>query len=179
MRVGLVVMLLAGAAAAGPATPPSSPYAGLDARPLNAFSEQEVADLESGRGMGLALAAELNGYPGPRHVLDLAEPLQLTAMQRNEAARLFAKMESGAVALGGKLLARERELDALFAERRATAETIAAASAAAADARGALRTHHLTYHLAMVELLSLHQLEAYKVLRGYDGGNGRGGHGRH
>ena len=32
--------------------------------------------------MGLALAAELNGYPGPSHVLELADKLELSAEQR-------------------------------------------------------------------------------------------------
>jgi hypothetical protein len=41
------------------------PYAGLEARAIKALSEQQIADLEAGRGMGMALAAELNGYPGP------------------------------------------------------------------------------------------------------------------
>jgi hypothetical protein len=46
-----------------------TPYAGMQTRPIKALSEQQVADLQAGRGMGLALAAELNGYPGPAHVL--------------------------------------------------------------------------------------------------------------
>ena len=51
------------------------PYAGLEARSIKALSDQQIADLKAGRGMGLALAAELNGHPGPMHVLELADPL--------------------------------------------------------------------------------------------------------
>ena len=40
------------------------PYAGLEQRPVKALSEQQIADLRTGRGMSLALAAELNGYTG-------------------------------------------------------------------------------------------------------------------
>jgi hypothetical protein len=58
------------------------PYAGLQARPIKALSEQQVADLRAGRGMGLALAAELNGYPGPLHVLELSKELDLGQSQR-------------------------------------------------------------------------------------------------
>src|SRR4051812_36526408 len=47
------------------------PYAGLEQRPIKALSQQQADDLRTGRGMGLALAAELNGYPGPSHVLEL------------------------------------------------------------------------------------------------------------
>jgi hypothetical protein len=42
-----------------------APYAGMQTRPVKALTEQQLADLKAGRGMGLALAAELNGYPGP------------------------------------------------------------------------------------------------------------------
>jgi hypothetical protein len=52
-----------------------SPYSGMQTRSIKALSEQQVADLTAGRGMGLALAAELNGYPGPFHVLELADKL--------------------------------------------------------------------------------------------------------
>jgi hypothetical protein len=42
-----------------------TPYAGLQTRSIKAFSEQQVADLSAGRGMGLALAAELgSARPG-------------------------------------------------------------------------------------------------------------------
>ena len=58
------------------------PYAGLEARPIKALSEQQIADLRAGRGMGLALAAELNGYPGPMHALELADALDLSGQQR-------------------------------------------------------------------------------------------------
>ena len=51
----------------------SQPYGGMQARPLKALSSEELADLKAGRGMGLALAGELNGYPGPKHVLELAK----------------------------------------------------------------------------------------------------------
>ena len=59
-----------------------TPYAGMQARPIKALSDQQIADLKAGRGMGLALAAELNGYPGPLHVLELADKLDLSAEQR-------------------------------------------------------------------------------------------------
>ena len=49
------------------------PYAGMQQRALKALSEDQIADLRAGKGMGLALAAELNGYPGPIHVLELCD----------------------------------------------------------------------------------------------------------
>src|ERR1051326_5424589 len=85
--------------------PEQQPYAGLQTREIKALSHEQMADLAAGRGMGLALAAELNGYPGPRHVLDLASQLDLTADQRASVQALFDSMKSEAIPLGKKLLA--------------------------------------------------------------------------
>jgi hypothetical protein len=48
-------------------------------RPIKALSAEQIADLKAGQGLSLALAAELNGYPGPRHVLELGKQLGETA----------------------------------------------------------------------------------------------------
>ena len=72
--------------------------------PVKALSEQQTADLRAGRGMGLALAAELNGYPGPLHVLELADQLDLTADQRSKVQQLFDAMKAEAMPLGSRLI---------------------------------------------------------------------------
>ncbi len=126
------LLLLAGAAVA------QTPYAGMQTRPIKALSEQQVADLGAGRGMGLALAAELNGYPGPSHVLELADKLDLTAEQRAGVQRLFDSMKMEAVPLGSKLLEQEAELDRQFADRIVTPESLKASTAAVAVTQGAL-----------------------------------------
>src|SRR6185295_19764383 len=74
-----------------------SPYAGMQTRPVKALSEQQVADLRAGRGMGLAMPAELNSYPGPMHVLEHATALGLTAEQRERTAALVATMKAEAI----------------------------------------------------------------------------------
>jgi hypothetical protein len=51
---------------------PATPYAGQQTRTIKALSDDEIAALRNGEGMGMAKAAELNGYPGPIHVLSLA-----------------------------------------------------------------------------------------------------------
>lgn len=58
-----------------------SAYAGQADRAIEALSPERVRGLLAGGWMGLAKAAELNGLPGPKHVLDLAEPLVLTPDQ--------------------------------------------------------------------------------------------------
>ena len=149
------------------------PYAGQEARPIKALSPQQVDDLRAGRGMGLALPAELNGYPGPLHVLELAEPLGLTDAQRMRTEALFAAMKQEAIALGERLIADEAALDRLFAEKRATAGSLDAASTKIGATQAALRAAHLRYHLDMVAVLTPEQVERYGALRGYRSGTHR------
>src|SRR3954467_8556293 len=84
-----------------------TPYAGMQTRPIKALSEQQVSDLNAGRGLGLALAAELNGYPGPSHVLELADRLELGADQRDRIKGLFEAMKAEALPIGSRLIAQE------------------------------------------------------------------------
>jgi Spy/CpxP family protein refolding chaperone len=144
-----------------------APYAGWDGRAIKALSPEQIDNLQSGRGMGLALAAELNGYPGPRHVLDLAAQLGLTAFQRAETQRLFDAMQAEAVALGEQVIAGEAALERLFATGTASDAAIMAAAVEVGRAQGVLRAHHLRYHVATRDLLSPHQVARYRQLRGY------------
>jgi hypothetical protein len=159
-----------------------APYAGWQDREIKALSAEQVDDLRNGRGMGLALAAELNGYPGPRHVLDLAGELGLTTEQRAQAQRLLDEMQAQAIVLGEQLIAAEATLEGMFSEGAAAAASVQAAAIEIGRLQGVLRAHHLRYHLAMRDLLSPHQLMRYQQLRGYaagaHGGHGNAGHAR-
>jgi Spy/CpxP family protein refolding chaperone len=146
------------------------PYAGLEARPIKALSEQQIADLRAGRGMGLALAAELNGYPGPMHALELADALDLSGQQRARMQELFTAMKAEAIPLGEQLIAQEAELDKAFASKTITAATLAASTEAIGATHAALRQAHLKYHLFTVEVLTPVQVQRYRELRGYKGG---------
>lgn len=143
------------------------PYAQIKDRPIKSLSEQQIADLRAGRGMGLALPAELNGYPGPMHVLELAEPMQLSAEQRQKTAGLFERMKSEAIAIGEKLIENEAALERLFASREITPASLGRMTQDIAQLQGKLRETHLKYHLAMMELLTPEQTERYRALRGY------------
>jgi Spy/CpxP family protein refolding chaperone len=166
-RLALLALILAATPVAADSAHQHSPYAGQETREIKALSPEEVADLNAGRGMGLALAAELNGYPGPRHVLDLADELQLTAEQQRRTGALFEAMRRETAALGAQLIEAERTLDRLFAEKRATPQSVAAATEAAGVTQGELRAAHLRYHLAMMDVLTPEQVAAYSHLRGY------------
>jgi len=143
------------------------PYAGLQQRAVKALSEQQLADLRAARGMGLALAAELNGYPGPLHVLELAEPLQLTDEQRQRMRDLTERMKAEAVPAGEKLIEHERALDQAFAGQTITPVTLSALTAQIGETQGELRAIHLKYHLTTAALLTPHQRHRYAELRGY------------
>lgn len=144
-----------------------TPYAGMQMRPIKALSEQQVADLGAGRGMGLALTAELNGYPGPSHVLELADRLELTADQRARVQTLFDSMKTEALPIGAKLLEQEAELDKQFSGHTVTPDSLKASTAAVAITQGELRQTHLKYHLSTAALLSPVQMQRYAELRGY------------
>jgi Spy/CpxP family protein refolding chaperone len=119
--------------------------------------------------MGLALAAELNGHPGPSHVLELADKLELTADQRSRVKALFDSMKAEALPLGSKLIEQKADLDRQFASHTVTPESLKASTAAIAVTQGELRETHLKYHLSTVALLSPDQMQRYAQLRGYGG----------
>ncbi|GLH80685.1 hypothetical protein SSBR45G_55940 [Bradyrhizobium sp. SSBR45G] len=144
-----------------------TPYAGMQSRQVKALSEQQIADLQAGRGMGLALAAELNGYPGPSHVVELADQLGLTAEQRSKVQEMFSAMKTETTPIGNRLIEQESDLDRQFAERTITAESLRSTTAAISTTQGQLRQTHLKYHLLTAAVLDKAQLEKYAELRGY------------
>ncbi len=148
------------------------PYAGPEERPIKALSAQRVEDLRAGRGMGFALAAELNGHSGPLHVLEHADTLGLSPSQRESVQGQFDAMRAEAIPLGERLIEQEAELDRMFATRTIRPATLGGATAAIAETEGALRAVHLRYHLSMVELLTPEQVRRYGELRGYLGQHG-------
>jgi hypothetical protein len=144
-----------------------TPYAGFEAREIKAMAPQDVSDLRAGRGMGLALAAELNSYPGPMHVLEHADALRLTDVQRVELERLMNTMRVDAIAAGERLIEAEGLLDRLFAERRATPEAVEEATARIGAAAASVRAVHLVTHITTRALMTDDQVRRYDELRGY------------
>ena len=144
-----------------------TPYAGLQQRPVKALSDQQVADLRAGRGMGLALAGELNGYPGPLHVIELADQLALSSEQRQRMQQLFDAMKAEAIPVGETLIEQERQLDREFAEQRVSPVSLTRLTSQIGETQAKLRAVHLKYHLTTAELLSAHQRHRYAELRGY------------
>ena len=144
-----------------------TPYAEMTSRDIKSLSAEDTAAYLSGGGMSLALAAELNGYPGPRHLLELADALSLSDMQREQTRRLFSDMELEAQTLGAQIVDAESRLDSLFAQKRADEFSLRESVGKIAELKGELRATHLKYHLRTVPLLSESQIARYEELRGY------------
>lgn len=163
----------------------ASPYAGWQDREIKAISAERIDALRSGKGAGYALSAELNGYPGPRHVLDLADELELSPDQRQATKRLFMSMRAEVIPLGEALIEAEHLLETLFRKGRAEEKTIAALTAEIGAREGRLRAAHLKYHVEMTALMDVVQRDTYNRLRGYGeapeaghaGSSGHAGHG--
>jgi len=145
-------------------------YAANQAREIKALSAEETSALLTGEGFGMALPAEMNGYPGPRHVLDFGDSLALTPDQHRRVQAIFDSMQARAQDLGRRIVELERRLDRVFAAGGARADSVEALTAEIGRDRGQLRAVHLVAHLETAAVLDPGQRERYQVLRGYDPG---------
>jgi len=145
----------------------TAPYAGQETRSIKALSDDDIAALREGTGMGMALAAELNGYPGPAHVLELADKLKLTENQLKQVTAIHDRMSAAAKPLGAELISREQMLDQQFAKGEITPERLTAETVEIGELQGRLRAVHLAAHLETRALLTPEQIALYEQLRGY------------
>jgi Spy/CpxP family protein refolding chaperone len=166
-KIALIIFLLVTATLTVAAQEGHSPYAGQEARAIKALSTEEVQQYLTGAGMGFAKAAELNQYPGPKHVLELAEKLSLSEEQLAQAQAIRAAMAKEAVRLGKLLLAQEASLDRLFAEAVIDEPQLEKLVGEIAVLRGQVRAAHLRAHLEMRRVMTPHQIHRYQELRGY------------
>ena len=157
----------------------TTPYAGQQQREIKALSVQDIQGLHKGSGMGMAKAAELNHYPGPKHVLELADKLELTQQQRQKTEAVFASMQTSAVKLGKDVIRLERQLDQLFASKTMDDQILQRLTKKIGQQRGALRGVHLQAHLQQRQLLTKKQLQHYDELRGYRNGSHQQHHHQH
>jgi Spy/CpxP family protein refolding chaperone len=148
------------------------PYAGLQNRSIKTLSDQQIADLNAGRGMGLALAAELNGYPGPIHAIELAGELHVSPEQIAKLKALFEAMKAETIPLGTSLISQERDLNKDFADRTITFANLETTTQRIGATQAALRAAHLKYHLSTVAILTPEQVARYNELRGYEAEEG-------
>ncbi len=143
------------------------PYAGLEGRAIKSLSNEDIAQLRAGKGWGLALPAELNGKPGPAHLLELKGKVGLSPEQVGVVEALFAEMQSEAIAAGERFIEAEAALSEAFEGDDLDEAALRALLDESAKARADLRYVHLRQHLATVEILSPEQIATYNRLRGY------------
>ncbi|WCN13997.1 hypothetical protein GV054_13810 [Marinomonas mediterranea] len=146
----------------------SSSYAGEETREIKSLSNVEVEGLLSGKGMGYAKAAELNGYPGPAHVLELSEELLLSGDQYRETEVIFSQMEASAKKVGAELVSAERALDDAFRSKKIDESSLLKLVDDIGNIESRLRAIHLGAHLQQTKILNDEQISEYMDLRGYN-----------
>ncbi len=148
----------------------TSPYVGQETRGIKSLSQQDIEGLKKGSGTpfgGMAKLAELNGYPGPKHVLDFEEKLELTNNQKNQIEIIYDEMKSESIILGEQIISIEQELDDSFDSDSITSEYLKKKVDESAKTYGDLRNIHLQAHLEMIKILTSEQVKKYNDLRGY------------
>ena len=149
----------------------TSPYAGQELRDIKSLSDDDIQSLQNGTGEafgGMAKLAELNGYPGPRHVLDMASELQLTDRQKMEIEHIYQNMSNNAKSIGAAIIDIEQDMDGAFANKTITQENLKLMLDKSADVYGQLRFVHLSAHFDTIQMLTIEQVQMYNSMRGYD-----------
>jgi Spy/CpxP family protein refolding chaperone len=157
----------------------AQPYAGQQTRIVASLSDDDVKGFLAGSGLGLAKSAEVNGHPGPSHVLELAEELKLTPEQRQLVKAAFDRMKAKAVALGEAYIKAEQAVDEAFKSGSAKAHEVEARVAEANRLLGEVRLSHLIAHVEITPVLTPEQRARYAELRGYTGSSPADGPRKH
>ncbi|WP_319531012.1 hypothetical protein [uncultured Cohaesibacter sp.] len=144
-----------------------SAYAGQQDRDIKSLSSDDIAELKAGSGWGLAKAAELNGVPGPVHLLELKDQVPLDQAQVLILEALYKDMNDQAREKGEELILLERRLEHHFRDGTITSELLAEMLDQIATVRRDLRFIHLSTHLQTPKLLKSEQISRYNELRGY------------
>jgi Spy/CpxP family protein refolding chaperone len=168
MNKAIALVVLAALVPLGALAQTVSPYGGQEQRSIKALSPDEVKAYLAGEGMGLAKAGELNHYPGPKHILAMADHLGLTAAQRARIEAAEKTMSATAVPRGRAIVDAEADLDGRFAAGTIDAGSLRAATLHIAELQGRLRAAHLLAHIQTRAALDAGQIAMYDTMRGYD-----------
>jgi hypothetical protein len=166
-----LLTLSLGAQASESSSSHASTYAGQEKRVIKSLSPDDISELRRGGGWGLAKAAELNGVPGPAHLLKMKNKIPLTDTQVSTISKIYAEMKTKAIKQGEKLITLERKLERLFQNRSITNALLRSSLNAIAEARKELRYIHLATHLKTPKILSAPQIKKYNMLRRYSNPN--------
>ncbi|MEJ2483801.1 MAG: periplasmic heavy metal sensor [Gemmatimonadota bacterium] len=141
---------------------------------LSGISEDEKEALLAGSGLGAGMIAMANGYPGPKHVLEMGDELGLTAEQKEEIGSLFAERKASFVELGTELVKKDEQLTAMFASGSVNTKDVEKLAREIGQLQGELRAGHLNAHVLTWEALTAAQREKVASMRGMHRGGGEG-----
>ena len=168
--IATTLLLLAQGSAHAQHAGHGQPYADQQSRTISTLSEADVKQLLAGQGWGLAKPAEFNGYPGPAHVLELADKLALTAEQKTKVEKVFKRMQMRARSIGSRYVSAEQAIDAVFKSGKVDSGSLQTRLRDTERLRSELRRAHLQAHLETTPLLTDEQRKKYADLRGYAAG---------
>jgi len=155
-------------------------YLGQEQRKIKALSQGEIEGYLTGKGMGLAKSAEINHFPGPKHVMELSQELSLSKFQIEETKRIYEAMKSKAVEFGQLLIKNEEKIEGLFSNGAITPQVLERVLSESAKIKSKLREAHLMAHIEQKAVLTRYQTNLYDTLRGYvDGHSMKEGHRLH
>jgi hypothetical protein len=172
MKILLAIIAITLAACQPMATKHVSPYAGEEANKITSLTDIDIQSLKEGTGVafgGMAKLAELNSYPGPRHIIDLKEELNLDQEQLENITNSYKSMNQQSIQIGEQILTLEEELDLRFKDKTITRENLQNLVSQSASLYGRLRNIHLQAHLESADILTEQQIMKYDELRGYNG----------
>jgi len=153
---------------------------------LGGMSDAEKEALKAGEGLGAGRLAMQAGYPGPRHVLEMGDELELTAAQKEQIGTIFGGAKASFAKMGAELVEKEEALEAMFAAGDVDVGDMTKLAAEIGERQGELRAAHLAAHVRTREALTPAQLEKLSAMAGAHGamghgesGQGMGGQHRH
>ena len=144
-----------------------SKYVGQEKRAIKSLSESDIEELKHGKGWGLAKAAELNGVPGPIHLLEMKGEIKLSPEQIRRIEDVYQRMKRQAIPLGLELIELERRLNNHFANGTITEKLLNELLGEIAHVYKKLRYTHLAAHLETPTIVTPQQIALYNKLRGY------------
>lgn len=150
-----------------PTSKHKSKYIGQENRLIKSLSAHDLESIKKGKGWGLAKAAELNGVPGPLHLLEMKKEIALSSNQIKKIEKLYEEMKTQAIAEGKTLISLERELNLLFSDNSVTNKKLKNILERVSKSYSDLRYIHLSAHIKASKFITSEQTKNYNKLRGY------------
>ena len=131
----------------------------------NAQAPPDHDGLLNGEGMGQAQYAEMNGYPGPKHILDLVDKLKLSDAQKKSIQEIYQEMNARVKELGKRIIGVEEEMHEAFRTGLVNESSVRDDAEQIGRMRGKLRAVHLIAHIKAKKLMTDDQIALYTKLR--------------